>query len=368
MKSPETTSLTRFFRSVPKHNVGILAVLVVICAAFWIISPGHVFISKINLQGMGQGGSEILIMAVGETFVLICGEIDLSIGSILVLAGAVAVNVMAGPAASLGAVPAVLLGSAAAILCGVGVGLINGLLTTRLRVPSFVVTLGTLGIALGVADLLTNGSLSQTVPQVLTTSLGTSELAGIPTITLIALAITVLGWYVLTKTRFGVHCAAIGSNRASAIRAGVPTNRVRIAVFVIMGLLAAIASVIDVARFTTISVASHTTDNLEAISAVIIGGTSLFGGRGSVGGTLIGTLIPVALLSGLVIQGVEPFWQNIAIGMILIAAVAIDQSQREKLALSGSTRGTRDASEIDDLDETEIAGLKEDLTTAVAEA
>jgi ribose transport system permease protein len=361
--------LSRIRRSVPVHNFAILGVLVAICLTFWVISPGHVFLDKINLQGMGQGGAEILIMAVGETFVLISGELDLSIGSTLVLGGAVAVNVMVGLSPSLGAVPAVVIGSLAALACGVGVGFVNGVVTTRLRVPSFVVTLGTLGIALGIADLLTSGSLSQTVPPVLTTSIGTSEVLSIPTISLIAAVVAFVGWYVLSKTRFGAHCAAIGSNRASAIRAGVRTDRARIMVFVLMGFLAGLASVLDIARFTTISVASHTTDNLEAISAVIIGGTSLFGGRGSVGGTVIGTLIPVTLLSGLVIQGVSPFWQNIAIGVILIAAVAIDQSQRERLFLSGTGRGAGGAAAEDEDDDAgaDDDDMLTDLTTTGAE-
>lgn len=328
----------RAARTVPVNNLAIGLVLIITFATFWILSPSHSFASTLNLRSMAESGSEILILAVGSTFVLICGEIDLSIGSTLVLSGAIAVKIMVGQQDSLGTAGAIVIGVAVAIACGVLVGLLNGLAVAWLRIPSFVVTLGMLGIALGAAQLLTTGSLSPQVPQVLTSSIGISNVVGIPTVSLIALFVAALGWYALAKTRFGTHCAAIGSNRAAALRAGVHVTKVRIAVFVMMGALAGIAAILDVARFTTISLASHTGDNLEAISAVIIGGTSLFGGRGSIGGTIIGTLIPVVLLSGLVIQGVEPFWQNIAIGIILVAAVGIDQSQRERLSLSSTAR------------------------------
>jgi ribose transport system permease protein len=149
---------------------------------------------------------------------------------------------------------------------------------------------------------------------------------------LIAAAIAFVGWLVLSQTRFGLECAAVGSNREAARRAGVRVNRMRVSIFILMGTLAAVAGLLDAARFTSVSVASHQQDNLSAIAAVIIGGTSLFGGRGSIGGSVIGTLIPVVLLSGLIIVGVEPFWQNISIGAILISAVAIDQFNRERLA------------------------------------
>jgi ribose transport system permease protein len=327
----------RLVRSIPLSNLAILGVLVAIFVVFWIISPGHAFASVLSLQAMAAAGSETLILAVGATFVLITGELDLSIGSIVVLSGAIAVKVMAAEAGLIGPISAIVLGIAAGMGIGILVGLVNGLITTLLNVPSFVTTLAMFGIALGVAQLITTGSMSTTVPYQLVTNVGNSNLLGVPRPAIIALVITLVAGYVLAKTRFGAHCAAIGSNRASAIRAGVRVNRVRVAVFVLMGFLASVTAVIDVSRFTTMNLASHQLDALEAISAVIIGGTSLFGGRGSIGGTFIGTLIPIVLIEGLVIQGVEPFWQNIAIGIILIAAVAIDQAQRARLALA-STR------------------------------
>ena len=347
----------RLIRSIPLSNLAILGVLVVIFVIFWIISPDHAFASVLSLQNMASAGSETLILAVGATFVLITGELDLSIGSIVVLSGVMAVKVMAAEAGPIGATPAIVLGIAAGMGIGILVGIVNGLITTLLNVPSLVTTLGMFGIALGAAQLISTGSLSATAPYQFVTNVGNSNVIGVPRPAIIALVIALIAAYVLAKTRFGAHCAAIGSNRASAIRAGVRVNRVRVAVFVLMGFLASITAIIDVARFTTMNLASHELDALTAISAVIIGGTSLFGGRGSIGGTFIGTLIPIVLIEGLVIQGVEPYWQNIAIGIILIAAVAVDQTQRARLALA-STRW--DAAQL--LAEQEMDEIPTDLS------
>ena len=316
----------------------IVLALVILVVVFQVLSPSGVFLSSLSLTSMAVSAAEILILAVGATFVLTAGELDLSIGSVLVLSGVLATNTMTG-IHNLG------LGIAAGVLVGLAVGaalgLANGVLTTRLRVPSFIVTLGMLGIALGVAQLATTGSLSNQVPPQFTSAIGTDELFGVPVMVLIAAFIALVGWFVLSQTRFGLECASVGSNREAARRAGVRVDRVRISIFILMGFLAAVAGLLDAARFTSVSVASHQQDNLSAIAAVIIGGTSLFGGRGSIGGSVIGTLIPVVLLSGLVIVGVEPFWQNISIGAILIIAVAVDQFNRERLArgeLSSRTR------------------------------
>jgi ribose transport system permease protein len=307
----------------------IVLALVALVVIFSILSPRDAFLSRLNLTSMAVSAAEILILAVGATFVLVAGELDLSIGSVLVLSGVLATNVMSD-FKNLGV--AIGVGVLVGLLVGAGAGVVNGLLTTRLRVPSFIVTLGMLGIALGIAQLATTGSLSHQVPAQFTSAIGTDELFSVPVMVYIAAFIAIVGWIVLSQTRFGLECSAVGSNRQAARRAGVRVDRVRISIFILMGTLAATAGLLDAARFTSVSVASHQQDNLSAIAAVIIGGTSLFGGRGSIGGSVIGTLIPVVLLSGLVIVGVEPFWQNIAIGGILIVAVAIDQFNRERLA------------------------------------
>lgn len=305
--------------------VGLITLIIV----FTVLAPAGAFLSSLNVTSMAVSASEILILAVGATFVLVTGELDLSIGSVLVLSAVLATKVMTA-IGNLGL--AIALGVVVGLAVGASAGVVNGFLTTRLRVPSFIVTLGMLGIALGFAQVATAGSLSNQVPSQFTSALGTGELLHVPVMVWISAGVAVLGWLGLSKTRFGLECAAVGSSREAARRAGVRVNRIRMYIFILMGGLAALAGLLDAARFTAVSVASHQQDNLSAIAAVIIGGTSLFGGRGSIGGSVIGTLIPVVLLSGLVIVGVEPFWQNIAIGAILIVAVAVDQFNRERLA------------------------------------
>jgi ribose transport system permease protein len=315
-----------------ESNSWILLVLLGLVAVFSIISPGHVFFTSTNAKDIALAACEILLLAVGETFVIITGAIDLSVGSILVLASTLGVDLMytwdnAGKPIWL----TLFVGIVVTLAVGAGVGLVNGLIITVFRIPSFIVTLGMLGVALGVAELFTSGSLSRTAPDALV-NFGISEVWGIPWIVILSAVVTVICGIVLAKTRFGLHCYALGSSREGARRAGVHNNRVTIAVFTLMGLLAGLAGVIDLARFSEASVASHQSDNLAAIAGVIIGGASLFGGRGTIWGTVVGTLVPVVLLQGLVIQAVNPYWQNIAIGAILVVAVGIDQFQRERLA------------------------------------
>ncbi len=322
--------LKRFTRST---NAAILGVLIVIFAVFAIVVPNGSFLSPFNLTSMASSAAGILILAVGSTFVIITGELDLSIASNLLLSGSVGILIMTNESvAALGVWSAILIGILATFAVGVSVGAVNGLLTTRLRVPSFIVTLGMLGVALGLAQLLTKGVTPPTVPEQFTDAIGRARILGVGVPVWIALIVTAIAWFLLAETRFGSHCKAVGSNQNAAMRAGVNVRGVKMAVFMLMGALCALAAILDAARFTTISLASHQTDNLVAIAAVIIGGTSLFGGRGSIAGTLVGTLIPIVLLSGLVISGLDPFWQNIAIGVILVAAVAIDIAQRDRLA------------------------------------
>jgi ribose transport system permease protein len=223
------------------------------------------------------------------------------------------------------------------VLTGVACGAINGLLVTRLQLPSFIVTLGTLGIFLGIAQLMTGGTTVAGVPPAIQNEIGLRNLLGgtplgpsfrlIPPM-VIAFAIAVVAAIALNRTRFGRYTFAIGSNAAAARRAGIDVDRHLLKVYVVSGLLAGIAGTFDLMRFGTASVGTHQSDNLAAISAAVIGGTSLFGGLGSIGGSVIGAFIPVVLRNGLVITGVPSFWQNVAVGVVLIVAVWLDQRRR----------------------------------------
>jgi ribose transport system permease protein len=316
-----------------ESNGAIFIALLGLIAFFTIASPNQAFISPFAVRSMVLAGSSILIVAVGVTFVLIAGQIDLSIGSAIVLSGVVGIDTMTRfLAAGLPEAVAIVLGCLVVLAVGSLVGLANGMIITRLRIPSFIATLGTLGIALGIAQLISVGPLSQQVPRAMSEALGRGTLLGIPWPVVVAAAVATFGWVVLSQTRVGLSCYAVGSNREAARRAGVPVTRLIVTVFVAMGLCAGTAAILDMARFTTVSVAGYTNTALAAISAVIIGGTSLFGGRGTITGTVVGVMIPVVLLSGLVILGVDPFWQNIVIGAMLIVAVGFDQYQRDRIS------------------------------------
>ena len=324
-----------------ESNGAILVALIGLIVFFTIASPNQAFLSPFGIRSMVLAGSSILVVAVGATFVLIAGQIDLSIGAVLVLAGVIGIDVMTRVVtAGLGDEVAIVIGCAVVLLVGAAAGLVNGTLTTRLRIPSFIVTLGTLGIAMGMAQLISVGPLSLQVPKLMNATIGFGSFFGIPWPVIIAGTIALIAWLVLSQTRTGLATYAIGSNRAAARRAGMPVNRLLVTVFIVMGVCAGIAAIIDMSRFTTVPIAGYSNTALAAIAAVIIGGTSLFGGRGSIPGTVIGVMIPVVLLSGLVILGVDPFWQNIVIGSMLIVAVAFDQFQRERIARGLDTPGS----------------------------
>jgi len=294
-----TTPMARRWQlGLPGTTVRILVALVVIVAVFTLISPDHIFFSSATAQNIGLSAAEAVILASGMTIVIVSGNLDLSVGSQLMVSAIIGASVMQSLGGSDSSWGVIFTGLVVMAAIGALFGLINGLLTVVLRVPSFIVTLGTFGL---------------------------SDVVGIPTIVIVALVVVLVSGLILSQSRFGLHCYATGSNPENARRSGVPTNRVTVTVFVAMGLLSALAGFVDLARFTAVSTSTHQSDNLTAIAAVIIGGASLFGGRGTILGTLIGTLVPVALLQGFIIQGVNPYWQNVAIGLILIAAVAGDR-------------------------------------------
>jgi len=222
------------------------------------------------------------------------------------------------------------LGVVVALASGAAWGAINGLLISRTRIPALIVTLGTMGMALGAAQVVTNGQDVRGVPALLVNAVGTGQVLGVPVLILIGVVVAIIAAIALNKTRFGVWTLATGSNTEAARRSGINVRSQLLKVYVISGMLAGLAGMLAVARFSTTTIAGHTQDNLATISAVVLGGTSLFGGVGTILGTVIGVFIPVVLLNGFVILGIPPFWQTIAMGAVLIVAVYIDQMKRKK--------------------------------------
>ncbi|MRX45564.1 ABC transporter permease [Agromyces kandeliae] len=313
----------------------ILLVLLVIVLIFSALAP-DTFAQWSNFRLIIQNASILAVLGVGMTYIIITAGIDLSIGSVLVFSGVVSAIVMR----ALGGEGwgTALVGILVAIACGIGWGLLNGFLIAKAKIPPLIVTLGSLGMALGLAQILTGGVDIREVPTVLTTTIGYGNILGtIPTISVIALVVVVLGAIVLHFTRFGLHTYAVGSSELAARRVGVKVDRHLIAVYTLSGGLAGFAGILSLSQFSTTAIAGQSQTNLNVIAAVVIGGTSLFGGVGTIFGTVVGLFIPAVLQNGFVITGVQPFWQQVAVGAVLITAVYIDQVRRTA-AMRGSSQ------------------------------
>lgn len=310
-------------------------VLIGLCALFSLLRPAA-FPTLYNAQTLLVQAGPLLLLAVGMTFVIITSGIDLSVGSVLVFSGVVSAKTMealgGGDATDLGW-GAIGVGLLVALAGGTLWGVLNGLLVAVARVPALIVTLGSFGAALGAAQLLTNGVDVRTVPSALRLTFGTgTSFAVVPNLVLVVAAVTLLAAWLLRTTRFGRHTYAIGSNAEAARRAGIRVTRHLVQVYALSGLLAGLAGFLSLAYFGTTTISGHSNDNLNAIAAVVLGGTSLFGGIGSVLGSVIGVFIPAVLDTGFVMVGVQPFWQPIAVGAVLVAAVWWDQRRRRARA------------------------------------
>lgn len=329
-------------------DLWIVLILLAIVVVFAILSPPDTFLSLANFRSITIDTSQILLLAAGQTLVLIAAGIDLSVGSLVIFCAVVAAKVLgplSGPASQ--NYPTVLLGIMAAIaaslLAGAAWGFLNGWATVKLRVPPFIVTLGTLWMALGLAQVISGGINVASVPPQLQNFFVFGGLLGVVPWPVVIAAVGVgTLWIVLAKTRFGLRTYALGANMESLRRAGVNVNRHTILIYMIMGVLCGVVGMMDVARFSTASLSAHQLDNLNAIAAVVIGGTSLFGGRGHMGGTVIGAFIPAVLRNGFIILALQPFWQNVVVGIFLILAVYVDQVRRGGLPAWRKKRPVRE--------------------------
>ena len=311
-----------------------LAVLLGLAVVFGSIRP-DAFGSPFNVRTIFSNAAVPVVLAVGMTFVIITGGIDLSIGSVLVFSGVIAAKVMAANGGAHAGWGVIALGSVAAVVAGAGWGALNGILVTKGRIPPLIATLGTLGISLGLAEVITNGS-DVGAPRRLGDTVGNRLIAGqIPVTALIAAAVALIFGWLLGATRFGRHTYAVGSNAEAARRVGIRVDRHLIKVYAISGALAGIAGVLNLAKFSSTTIASHTEDNLSAIAGAVLGGASLFGGSGTIAGTVVGVLIPVVVNDGLIIVGVQQFWLFVAVGAVLIVAVFFDQLRRRLRDPSG---------------------------------
>ncbi|QNK81681.1 ABC transporter permease [Nakamurella sp. PAMC28650] len=319
------------------QSVWILGVLVVI-VAFFAIKGGGKFFSADNFSQISQNISVLAILGVGMTFIIITSGIDLSVGSVLVFASVISAQVIQAMGGSSGG--AITVGVLAGLVAGGAWGFVNGFLVAKAKVPPFIVTLGTLSAALGLAQVRTSG-LNITLDDSSLTDFGIyTRVLGIPALPFVALIVVILGGILLHRTKFGRYTYAIGSNAEAARRVGVKVDKHLILVYSFAGVLAGIGGALYLAQYGTTTIAGQSLTNLNVIAAVVIGGTSVFGGEGSMFGTIVGLFIPAVLQSGFVIIGVQPFWQGVAVGIVLIAAVYIDQTRRAA-ALRGAKSSKR---------------------------
>lgn len=291
-------------------------------AAMVALAPN--FLSVVNILNILQATVVIGILAVGATFVIASAGLDLSLGSVLALAGVCGASVVAAGAPWWA-------GALACIAAGTAVGAVNGSLVAKAGLPPFIVTLGMLSAARGLGFIISDGRPIYGMPADLV-YLGQGRVAGVPVPVIIFLVVVVVGHYVLTHTRFGRYALVIGDNETAARVTGVHVEWHKIKLYMLSGGLAGLAGLLFMARVNAADPTAGVMYELSAITAVVIGGTNLFGGRGTIIGTLIGALIMGVLQNGLNLMGVEPFYQQLSIGVVLILAVWLDRVQSRSAA------------------------------------
>lgn len=300
------------------RRYGILLAFGLLMAALSALSDS--FLTVTNLLNIARQVSINAIIAAGMTFVILAGGIDLSVGSVLAFSGAV----MAGLLAAGHALP---VGIGAGLLVGAGLGLVNGLVVTVGRVQPFIATLAMLTIARGATLVYTDGRPISSLPDAFVW-LGAGEVARVPIPVLIMAAVFAASHVVLTQTVLGRYTYAIGGNEEAARLSGVNVGFYKTAVYVISGTLAALSAVILTARLNSAQPTAGMGYELDAIAAVVLGGTTLAGGEGGIGGTLLGAFIIGVLNNGLNLLNVSPFYQQVVKGAVILLAVLLDRRLR----------------------------------------
>ncbi|OZM78985.1 ABC transporter permease [Pseudonocardia sp. MH-G8] len=307
------TADTWLRRSARKPEVGVALVILVLAICIAIGNPN--FATGTNLFNLLRAIAITGIVAVGMTFVLIAGELDLSVGSVVALSGVTAFTVAAETSSVL-AIPV-------GLLVGGVVGLVSGLVVTRIRVNSFIVTLGMLSVARGLSLLITGG-LPVNGPPALQ-ALGQGAVGPVPVQVIVLLVIAVLGQLVLTRTVFGNQVQAVGDNRDAARLSGIPVARIKVTCLVLVGVLAGLAGLIRGAQLGVAEPNAAVGLELQVIAAVIIGGTSLSGGRGSVTGALLGAVLLGLIQNAFVLLHLSNYLQVLSTGLIIVLAAAFDR-------------------------------------------
>lgn len=311
-------------RTARRRELGTLIGLMLLALALWIATP-H-FMTAANLLNVVEQSTIIGVVAVGMTFVILTGGIDLSVGSIVALSG-----VLFGLTAHAGMAPVV--AALIALLAGVACGTLNGAVITLGKLPPFIATLGMMSVARGAALMLSDGRPVSGFSNGFRT-IATARVAGVPLSALIMLATYLVAHFVLTRTVHGRYVYAVGGSEEAATLSGVNVRAVKTAAYAISGGLSAFTSLLLIARLDSAQPIAGTAYELDAIAAVVIGGASLLGGSGSVLGTLIGALIMSVLRNGLNLLGISSYVQQVAIGVVIVAAVLVDMALRRRVLTS----------------------------------
>lgn len=303
-----------------QESVIILA-LILMCLVIGTVNKA--FWSFDNLMNICRSSSYIAIVAIANTLVLVMAGLDLSVGSVIGLGGLVTAVLMHDLGIPI--LPSIILG----IIPGLLFGLFNGFAIVKLKIPSMIVTLGTMFIARGVVYVITKGAPVYPLPENFN-KIGNGNLFGIPYSVIIALIMALIAGYILKNTAFGRYIYAIGGNAETARLSGIKVQKVQMVVYAISAIAASISGIIITSRVASAQVSTGQGYEMNVIASVIIGGTSMFGGVGTIKGTVIGALIMSVLQNGMILMSVSPYWQNIVIGSIMIATVGFDQYRRNR--------------------------------------
>lgn len=325
----KSTTATQWTAGLMVQRYGIFIALLLLCVALAVMNEN--FLSTRNILNVLRQTSINGILAIGMTFVILTRGIDLSVGSVAAFAGMVAASLATTSSTGMiagGPYPAAL-SILAGLAAGMACGSLSGVIVARFNVPSFVVTLGMLSAARGLTLLYSGG---RPIPALTDEFrwIGTGSVWGIPVPILLLIGTFAAAHFVLTQTRYGRHVYAVGGNPHAAKVSGLPVGRNRFSVYVISGALAALAGMVLAARTGSALPQAGIAYELDAIAAVVIGGTSLAGGVGRVTGTMIGALLIGVMNNGLDLMGVESYYQQVIKGILIVAAVMLDQSKNKQ--------------------------------------
>ncbi|WP_027626793.1 ABC transporter permease subunit [Clostridium lundense] len=293
--------------------------LMILCVVISIITPR--FLNITNIMNVLTQVSVNAILAIGMSFVILTGGIDLSVGSTLAISGAVAATLIKTNGSMVTAL-------IAALVIGALIGLLNGIIVSKGKIQAFIVTLATMTIFRGATLVYTNGTPVSALPDSFM-MIGNKKIASVlPMPAIITLVVLLIAWYVLNETRYGRYVYALGGNEDSARLSGINTDKIKTMVYIICGVAAALSGVIVTSRVGSASPNAGTGFELDAIAAVVLGGTSLSGGEGTVVGTIIGAMIIGVLNNGLNLMNVSPYYQLIVKGLVILLAILLDKKNK----------------------------------------